>query len=228
MPKKKSIAAEPGEVSSMSDGDSRSLNILLKEYEALRDMYNQAVNNGQSMFNYYLTIMTAVFGGIALISQPSYGFAMPKTAIGLLLIFFAVIGSFYLSSLSTNFAHATRYARGANDLRRFIIKRYDVPMPPIYAKFLSEKGEDEQSKMVFLFSLFIPVSTHQLFTATINSLSWALAVSLAYYGSNAGMPALAIGLRGALTLVVTYVIYNVYARFIFRLTITRAGVSIGH
>jgi len=206
----------------------RSLQILLKEYDALRDMYNQAMNSGQTMFNYYLTLMTAVFGGVALVSQPSSGVFMPRTFSSVLLIIFAVIGSFYLSSLSTNFAHAMRYARGVNELRRFIFERYDVSVPPIYAKFMAEKSEEKQSRIVFLISLLIPVNTHQLFTATVNSLSWAFVISIVYFSINNYMTALELVSRGVLAFVVTYLIYSIYARLVYHLTISRSNVSIGH
>ena len=225
MPKKK---IDKNKDIAVSDTDGQALQILMKEYDALREMYNQSVHHGQAMFNYYLTIMTAVVGGITFISQPSSGIFLTKTTIGLLLIFFAVIGSFYLSSLSTNFAHATRYARGANELRRFIIERHDVPVPSIYAKFMAEKHKDEQSRTTLLLSLFIPVSTYQLFAATVNSLAWALVVSLAYYGANSSTAFVEIVWRGILTFVVTYVIYSVYARLIYQLTISRSNISIGH
>jgi len=229
MPKKKMIDTYANQAPSITGPDSQTLQILMKEYDALREMYNHAVSNGQTMFNYYLTLMTAIFGGVALISQPSSGIFMQKTTSGFLLIFFAVIGSFYLSSLSTNFAHATRYARGVNELRRYIIQRYEVSMPPVYAKFLTEKYEEKQSKVIFFLSLFIPVNTYQLFTATVNSLSWAFAISIVYYGNNSSdIALLEVALPGILTFVVTYLNYNIYARLIYRLTISNCGRSIGH
>jgi hypothetical protein len=228
MPKKKMIDTDTIHPPSATNADNQSLQILLKEYDALRDMYNQAEHNGQSMFNFYLTLMTAVFGGVALVSQPSSGIYLQKTTSGLLLAFFAIIGSFYLSSLSTNFAHATRYANGINELRKFIIERYGVSMPPIYAKFLAEKYGEKQSKIIFFLSLFIPVNTYQLFTATVNSVSWASAVLIVYYGNNANITLLEIAWLGILTFIVTYLIYNIYARLIYQLTISRASISIGH
>lgn len=205
--------------------DENALQILMKEYDALRDMYAQAERNGQSMFNYYLTLMTAIFGGVALVFQPSSGILMQKTAGGLLLIFFAVIGSLYLSSLSTNFAHMTRYARGMNEIRRLLIERFSVPVPPFYSKFMSEKDIDSQPKIVNIFSLFIPVNTFELFVATVNSISWAIAISIIYFGAGEGSRVI---WRGILSFAITYSIYSIYARLIYQLTISRLSVSIGH
>jgi hypothetical protein len=228
MPRKQTSGIDANQGSIPIGADTQTLQILLKEYDALREMYNQASHNGQTMFNYYLTLMTAVFGGVALISQPSSGIFMQKTTSGLLLIFFAIIGSFYLSSLSTNFAHATRYANGINELRKFIIARYGVPMPWIYTKFLAEKHKEEQSRAIYYISFFIPVNTYQLVTATVNSMSWAFAVSIVYYGSDANMTFTEIAARGILTFIITYLIYNIYARFIYQFTISNSNITIGH
>ncbi len=205
--------------------EETSLQILLKEYDALRDMYKQAEQAMQTMFNYYLTLMTVVFGGVTLLLQPNSGIAMIKTAESLLLILFAVIGSFYISSLSTNFAHTQRYAQGINALRRFILERYDVALPSIYNKFLSKKGDDKTSRWMFVLSLFVPVNTYQLFAATVNSLSWAVAISIIVYGQGGGIQTL---WRGLATFVITYLIYSVYSRLIYQLTIARLNISIGH
>jgi hypothetical protein len=205
--------------------EENSLQILMKEYDALREMYAQAERNGQTMFNYYLTLMTATFGGVALVFQPSSGIVMQKTLSGLLFIFFAVIGSLYLSSLSTNSAHMTRYARGINEIRRLLIERFSVPVPPIYSKFISEKDIENKSNLMVLFSLFIPVNTFELFVATVNSISWAAAIFIIYLGAGVGSQVVS---RGVMIFVITYLIYSIYARLIYQLTISRLSVSIGH
>jgi hypothetical protein len=205
--------------------DENALQILMKEYDALRDMYAQAERNGQSMFNYYLTLMTAIFGGVALVFQPSSGILTQKTASALLLIFLGVIGSLYLSSLSTNFAHMTRYARGMNEIRRLLIEQFSVPVPPFYSKFMSEKNTNDQSKLVNILSLFVPVNTFELFVATVNSISWAIAISIIYFGAGEGSHVI---WRGILSFAIIYSIYSIYGRLVYQLTISRLSVSIGH
>lgn len=205
--------------------NERSLQILLKEYDALRDMYNQAEQQMQSLFNHYLTLLTVVLGGVTLILQPNSGIRAIKTAESLLLMFFAVIGSFYLSSLSTNFAHTQRYAFGINSLRRFILERYQVSLPQVYEKFMAAKHPGKPSRATLCLSFLIPVNTYQLFAATMNSLSWAAAISLIYYGMNGGSQAL---WRGIAALMVTYLIYSVYSRAIYHFTFSRLNIAIGH
>lgn len=209
------------------DKENQTIAILMKEYDILSEMYSQAVHHGQTMFNYYLTLMTAVFGGVALVIQPSSGVYLPRTTISILLTLFAVIGSFYLSSLSTNFAHATRYAWGINEIRKYILKNNKTTLPSVYDKFLSEEQKEKDSSVILFLSFFIPVNTYQLFVATVNSLSWAIAISIVYY-AYADLLITDAALRGVLAFIITYLIYSVYARLIYRMTISRAGIVIGH
>lgn len=217
----------PEKKSSPKKKEDHSLSVLMKEYDALRDMYNQSVHNVQTMFNYYLTLMTAVFGGITFVASPSSGILLARSTIAFLLIFLAVIGTFYLSSLTNNHAHSVRYAKGVNALRRHIIATYGVSMPAAYDKFLNNVTEYEPTGLVFFLSLFVPVSTYQLFAATINSLSWGFMVAMVYFSSiTTYTSVLLIALPGVLALIVTFLIYSIYSRLIFQMTVNRATVSV--
>jgi hypothetical protein len=151
-----------------------------------------------------------------------------RLSVGSLLIFFATIGSLYLSSLSTNSAHAVRYARGINEIRKLLLDLYQVPVPPIYGRFMSEKMayEKEKSKLPFVLSLIIPVSTYQLFVATVNSLAWAGLIFYLYtfVQSDGSM----ILWRSVLGFLVPYSIYSIYARLVYEMTISRLNIRIGN
>lgn len=219
MPEKKPRPSKP---------ETHALSVLMKEYDALRDMYNQSVQSGQTMFNYYLTLTTAVFGGITFVSQPDSGVYLVRSTVALLLVFLAILGTFYLSSLTTNHAHTTRYAQGINALRRFIVQTYKVEMPPEYARFLNETPQAPYSKWVLFLALFVPVSTYQLFAAVLNSLAWGFVVGMIYLGTVDMMTTslLQVALPGVIALVVTFLIYSVYSRLIFQMTLTRATVKV--
>ena len=217
----------PEKKTNLKKKEDHSLSVLMKEYDSLRDMYNQSVHNGQTMFNYYLTLMTAVFGGITFVASPSSGVLFTRSTIAFLLIFLAVIGTFYLSSLTSNHAHSVRYAKGVNALRRHIIATYGVSMPAAYDKFLTQAADDKSTRLVFFLSLFIPVSTYQLFAATINSLSWGFMVAMVYVSSVSTFTSvLRIAFPGVLALIVTFLIYSIYSRLIFQMTVNRATVSV--
>lgn len=115
---------------------------------------------------------------------------------------------------------------GVNSLRRFIIEKYGVSLPPAYDKFLKTQEEREPSKVVFLLSLFIPASTYQFFTAIINSLSWGFMVSIAYYANAPDASLLEIALPGVTALIVTLIFYSVYSRLTYQMKVSRATVSV--
>lgn len=218
MPTKKKSASEP----------SQALSILMKEYDALREMYNQSVHNGQTMFNYYLTLITVVLGGITFIIQPGSGILLAKTSVGLLLVFLAVVGSFYFSSLASNAAHSARYALGINEIRRHIFETYAVELPPIFKRFNHEPVQEEVHPFMKVAAYIIPVGTLPLFVATVNSLTWGAIVAMVYYGTISHFSLLAFGLPGILALVVTFVIYSIYARFLYQITLKNMHIRIGH
>jgi hypothetical protein len=149
-------------------------------------------------------------------------------SIGALLIFFAAIGSLYVSSLSTHSAHAVRYARGINEIRKKLIELYQVPVPPMYGKFMQEKEPPTKgkSKLSFILALFIPVSTYQLFVATVSSLAWAGLIFFLYLTSQADT--VVVIWRSVLGFVVPYLIYSMYARLVYEMIVSRLNIKVGN
>lgn len=215
-----------------NETEEKGLQILLKEYDALRDFYNQTEHGIQNLFNYYLTLMTAILGVLIVVIQfaplNTAVLIAQKLSIGALLIFFAAIGSLYVSSLSTHSAHAVRYARGINAIRKKLIELYQVPVPPMYGKFMQEKEPPakRKSNLSFILALFIPVSTYQLFVATVSSLAWAGLIFFLYLTSQADT--VVIIWRSILGFVVPYLIYSVYARLVYEMIISRLNIKVGN
>jgi hypothetical protein len=215
-----------------NETEEKGLQILLKEYDALRDFYNQTEHGIQNLFNYYLTLMTAILGVLIVVFQfaplNTAVLIAQKLSIGALLIFFATIGSLYVSSLSTHSAHAVRYARGINEIRKKLFDRYQVPVPPIYGKFMQEKEMPAKgaSKLSFILSLFIPVSTYQLFVATVSSVAWAGLIFFLYLTSQSD--SVVTLWRSVIGFIVPYLIYSIYARLVYEMIISRLNIKIGN
>jgi len=210
----------------------QALKILMHEYDSLRDLYNQNEQRVQGLFNYYLTLMTAIFGAVLLISQivPATGtdLLLQKLALGVLLIFFATIGSLHLSSLSTASAHSVRYAQGMNEIRQVLFSQLGEALPPIYKAFMAKPAIPGagQNKGRFILSLIIPVSPYQLFVTVVNSLTWALVIL--YVFMSTPNPPMAVLTRSAVGFVVLYLIYSIYARVAYELTLSRLNIRIGN
>src|SRR5512138_2597773 len=112
--------------------DDQALQVIMKEYDALRDLHARAEASAQSIFNFYLTLVTIVGGAIVLILQispaSSGSSSFSQLLVSGLLVFAATIGSVYLSSLTGRYAHISRYAQGIDAIRRHLIETLKVPM----------------------------------------------------------------------------------------------------
>jgi hypothetical protein len=207
--------------------DENSIRILMKENEILQTLFIQSENGIQSIFNFYLTLVTAVAGGITIILQVTANnpaqtwWAM--ISISSLLIFIAISGSAYMFSLAVRYAHTIRYARGIDEIRRFLINQTNIAAPAVYRKFLNNSIKKEKGWIMLVLSMLVPVGTHQLFMATVNSLAWAVAgYILLFIG---GMPEHRLD-RSVILFLTAFIIYNVYANLIMRRIIANLNIQV--
>lgn len=207
--------------------DENSIRILLKENEILQTLFIQAENGIQSIFNFYLTLVTAVAGGAAIVLQvmannPTQTW-WAMISISSLLIFIAISGSAYMSSLAVRYAHTIRYAHGIDEIRRFLINQSNISTPSVYRKFLDEPITQKTSWIVSALSVLLPIGTHQLFIAIVNSLAWAIASYILLFIG--GMPNHKLD-RSIILFFTTFAIYNIYANLIMRRIIANLNIRI--
>jgi hypothetical protein len=228
MPKAKS-SAPPIQPEASTRSEDRQLQIILKEYDALRELHSQAEASAQSIFNFYLTLMTTVGGAIVLILQLSPP-GDSQLLISGLLLFAASIGSVYLSSLTGRYAHMSRYAQGVDTLRRYLFETFDVPMPALYKPFLASprKPATRLANRLAGWLLWLsPTGTYQLFVAAVNSLAlagaaWVFFLATGVVQSQIVRSALASGV----IFLVTFVIYNAYSRVMMARLINGLGLRV--
>jgi len=233
MPKAKQQAPQTVPEPSVSL-DEKALEIIMKEYDALRELYSQAEASAQSIFNFYLTLVTTVGGAIVLILQLSPPGTSAVNAsqflISGLLVFAATIGSVYLSSLTGRYAHMSRYAHGIDAIRRHLIETLDVPMPDIYRPFLAyqKSSPAKLGRRLFGWTTWLgPTGTYQLFIAAVNSLSLAAAVWLFLLASGIVQNQMVRSiLAAAIICPVTFVIYNIYSRMVMNRLIHVLGIRV--
>ncbi|MBN1312527.1 MAG: hypothetical protein JXB30_14020 [Anaerolineae bacterium] len=214
--------------------DEKALEVIMKEYDALRELYSQAEAGAQSIFNFYLTLVTTVGGAIVLILQlspPGAGtYDNSQFLISGLLVFAAVIGSVYLSSLTGRYAHMSRYAQGIDAIRRHLIETLDVPMPAVYRPFLTSP-KDKPSRLgrrLIGWTIWLgPTGTYQLFIAAVNSLSLAAAVWLFLLASGVVQAQMARSILAAVLICpATFVVYNIYSRLIMNRLVQGLGLQV--
>jgi len=173
-----------------------------------------ARNNAQSVFNFYLSFVTAVTGGAIFILQAAESIASIQARITLIILLFfsTMVGSVYLSALSGRYAQSARYARILDSLRRLQLQHIQPPLPKIYDTFIEESDDAHHLPRDAWFLWLVPTGTFQMFIAFVNSASLALIVGLIL---GLGDTSLKTGSVVIIAIfLITLTIYNIYSRMV--------------
>ena len=227
MPPTKTTSPSPPPAAKKPALDEQTYAFLLKEYDALNESVTHAEQSAQSIFNFYLTLVTTVVGGIVLITQVSGTLPADLTQaqwiISGLLVFAAGIGSMYLSSLSGRYAHLARFGQALDELRLFLIQKLDAPTPPAYRDFIKPRPA-VQSWWRWIYWL-TPTGTYQLFVASVNSLSLAGALWFFLAAGQVAQQDLPRSLVAVgLIFVLAFLANNIYSHTVIRLLIGQLNV----
>jgi hypothetical protein len=229
------VSAAPAGQSPVSEA---ALGFLYKEYDILKDLYVQAEQTAQSIFNFYLTLITTITGAIVILMQISEKNLLNSTqtqvTVSGMLLFTAMVGSVYLSSITGRYAHMARYARGMDQIRRFLIRELHVPLPPVYRNFLKPVQRKHLALPGLLHQAWnwltwlFPTGTYQLFIAVFNSLSLSLGVGMFLFAGGALDQHSTRGVSAAAMIIIfglTFVISNVYSQLTKRVLLNRLNVQ---
>jgi hypothetical protein len=179
---------------------AESLQVIMKEFDTMKNLFSETQASIQSIFNFYITLVTAVIGGIALVLQfpanTSADIVRSQVIIFGLLILASIIGTIYLLSIVQRYSRLIEYGQNLDALRLHLIQELDVPMPPIYSHFIEQttKQITSSARSPFLWiAWMLPTGTYQLAMAFINSFAlstatWILlsisgATSMRFYDS---------------------------------------------
>ena len=184
--------------------------VLSDEISRLQTLYLDATNSIQSVFNFYLTFLTAVIGVVIFLVESS---GTPNNGVLIILLFFAaLVGTVYLSALSGRYGHAARFAHALDQLRRQQITLNNAPMPPIYSEFVNEQPTPQHDPW---YLWLVPTGTYQMFMAIMNAAALTLMVVLTLGAGDVSGGA--ITFAGLLVFLVTLTVMSAYSR----LTINR-------
>lgn len=205
---------------------AQHLDMLLREADRMQTFYLDAMNNAQGIFNFYLTFVTAVIGGLVIILQNAGGAAPAQIQLmfSALLFFSVLVGSVYVSSLSGRYAHAARFAYTLDAIRREILQKTGTPMPPIYDDFLNAPAVSGKPQTTSHWMWLLPSGTFQMFMAIINALALSASVLLLV---NAVGGDLQVNITaGVLLFFVTLTIYNIYSHMVIARFSTKLDVRV--
>lgn len=201
--------------------DDRSITLLTQECDRMLTLYNATQAGAQSVFNFYLTFVTAVVAGLIFLGGDAG--ANPLTIAGVLL-FSAMVGTVYLSALAGRYAHAARYAGAVDALRHALFEQVTAGMPPQYRDFTAFVNGSGMAPQTSVLAWLFPHGTYTLFISVINSFAMA---AMAYIASvDFGVPD-GRALIGAVVIVaVVLTIQNAYVRLVVERLRQRFGVRV--
>jgi hypothetical protein len=206
--------------------DEQAMQVLMKEYDTLRELYTHAESSAQNLFNFYLTLVSTVVGGLVVLIQFGLNGDSRLWIMSGLLYFAAAVGSAYLSALTGRYAHMARYARAIDSLRRMLIERTDIYMPAEYTPFMRDSSPVD-SPVRFSAMWLFPAGTFQLVVAVINSLSLAAGTWLLLNAVEA-LSSRPVGSLIAVLLifVLTFTVNNIYSHLVINVLTRRLNVRV--
>jgi hypothetical protein len=205
----------------------QSLEILIKELENQKDLFIHFENGIQNLFNFYLVLITASFGGVVIIAQvaSSGSIVQAQYLIGNLLLLVTMIGVMYNGSLANRYAHMGRCAQALDDLRRKLLRMVDLPLPALYQPFIQGYAY-EPDRLDKSFEAFYAVGTYHTYIAFINSLCFSGSIRIL---AGDFFSSWNIGIQLVLFIALTFILLILqvlYGRFRKRSMAERAGLAI--
>lgn len=174
-------------------------------------LYAQTQDAVQSVFNFYLTFVSAVVGAVVVFMQTSSG--DQSLILAGVLFFSTLVGSVYLSALSGRYAHAARYSYAADELRRHLIQHLRVPVPASYTQFTVYRPIPGGTATAWYLWLF-PTGTYEMFMALLNSAALAGVAGIVLALGNVGAGRTMLGVM--LVFFITLWVSNAYSRLVIR------------
>ena len=238
MPVKKHIPASKQENAPELSDVSLSA-ALLKEYDGLLNLYTHTENSTNSIFNFYVTLLTTITGAIIVliqISQPSRdNLLWTISALLVLLILFGVIAQDFLIYKDAELAYFTT---AINSVKDHLFKKFPEAQSQVF--FLSSPYSHLrvivnplQSNRTLMGRIekrlwwMLPLGLPQLFISLMNSFALTAIFALLILSLMPGaVPVLRLIVAGVFVLGSAYIAQCIYASLKFKAKISEGHISI--
>jgi hypothetical protein len=152
-----------------------SITFLQAEAERMERLYSAALEAGQNVFNFYVTFISGLVGGLIFLLQGREALTNTNFALALmgLLLFSGIVGVVFLSAISGRYAHASRYANTLDTIRYYLLQHTLIKMPPLYDNFSSDSVNPKRGNPL---RRLLPTGTYQMFIGVMTSAMFALVV----------------------------------------------------
>lgn len=188
---------------------SEALQILIDEAGRLQTLYLDARSSAQNVFNFYLTFVTAVVGGLVIVGQNGLDTVQNQLMLTGLLLFAVLTGSVYLGAMSARYAQASRYAWGLDAVRRELLKQIPNPLPNVYHTFMQVQPTPKQAPW---YIWLVATGTYALFIALVNGVAMGMVVWLLLSLGDVTIDTKLMA--SAVTTLITLTVLNMYSRLV--------------
>jgi hypothetical protein len=227
-------AAEVVERSPAEDLSELEVEFLKSEYDVLLELYTHTEDTLYSVFNFYLTLLSAIIGAIVVLFQLDIARTLsifPTLAILLgFVVLLGIITQDAVVNKNADIAHYT-YAmnalktyllRDSPDIRRRVFYQDNILTPVSPIRSSTSALERWQQRLWWM----TPLGTHQLFVSLMNSLSLAVIAVVLVPGAFS-LPLLNWRslIVGPVAVVVFFIAQVIYAKRKFQRQLRRGQVT---
>ncbi len=171
--------SKPNAPASESSMNAQELNVVLQEWNTLKELDFALEQSAQSLFNYYLTLVAAFISGAVFVNQyiPSLVGTNSPNFVVIVLLLLSLIGVMYSVSLAHRYADISRYTQALDAIRRNLLSSLQISLPPLYDQFLNDRPIYQPAAGL---SKFRSLGTFHTFVTFISSLLLAVGLFLAF------------------------------------------------
>jgi hypothetical protein len=211
---------------------------LLKEYDGLLNLYTHTENSINSVFNFYVTLLTTITGAIIVliqVSQPSQGTLF--WTIAALLVLIILVGVITQDFLIYKDAEMASLTISINSIKEYLFKKFPEVQSHIFflrnpyshirtivnpLKFSPKKVE----KFEKFFWWMLPLGMQQLFVSLMNSLVLTIIFALIVMSvMRDQLPVFRLVITSMFVLGVSYIVQCVYANLKFKTKISDGHIA---
>lgn len=205
-----------------SSQDDESIGILKMEYTSLLNLYTHTENTINGVFNFYLTLLSAIAGAaIVLFQINSTNLFTAYPSVSGLLIFAILIGVITQDSIVNKNIDLSNFTLGLNLLKYRLFQNRVTEMPYIFYldNFWADVSPIPPKKIHTVDRIhkkiwwLYPLGTHQLFIGIINSFALAfLTIITVQLLSGNIVPADRLIIGGIFVIIASFQVNTIYAR----------------
>lgn len=220
---------------SQSGQGEETIDILKAEYASLSNLYIHTENAINGIFNFYLTLLSAVTGAIIVLFQVNSGnLLLSYPSVAGLLVFAILVGIVIQDSIVNRNIDLSNFALGLNLLKYRLFQGRETEKPYIFyidnsfaeVSPISPRKINLVEKINKRLWWIYPLGTHQLFIGIVNGFALTgLMIITVQFLSQDTVPHSNLIVGGIVMFVISFQVHCIYARIKHRRGIERFNTA---